>query len=317
MSERAPARHRADLPPSTPLTGITSSISAVVGDRAATIGRGGVVVAVSSGLVTGMGLPAAAATTAETPQTASVPLLGGAAAAAAVDVLASAPVTAPTRARISFEHSAFTAVAKGSAGTTPASVTREVTTISRSLARAAYRAAAPAPRVAQSVANPVAKPAVSARRAGTGTGNGTQTGSGSGSSSASSSTTTTKPVPPVVAPVDDQVTDVVAIAMRYLGIAYRYGGTTPRGFDCSGFTQYVFRQVGVTLPRTADQQLRAATRISRSQAKVGDLVFFLSGGSAYHMGIYLGNGKMIDSPRRGGVIAVRSLFSSNVVFARV
>ena len=94
--------------------------------------------------------------------------------------------------------------------------------------------------------------------------------------------------------------------MRYLGIAYRYGGTTPRGFDCSGFTQYVFRQVGVTLPRTADQQLRATTRISRSQARAGDLVFFLSGGSAYHLGIYLGNGKMIDSPRRGSVVTVRS-----------
>jgi cell wall-associated NlpC family hydrolase len=321
LSERAPARHRADLPPSTPLTGITSSISAVVGDRAATIGRGGVVVAVSSGLVTGMGLPAAAATTAaaDTPQTASVPLLRGAAAPAAVDVLASAPVTAPTKARISFEHSAFTAVAKGSAGAaTAASVTREVTTISRSLARAAYRAATPGPTVTTSAA---AKPATSARRAGAGTGSGTETGSGNGSGNASGNGSgagdTTKPVPPVAPPVDDQVTDVVAIALRYLGIAYRYGGTTPRGFDCSGFTQYVFRQVGVTLPRTADQQLRAASRISRSQARAGDLVFFLSGGYAYHMGIYLGDGKMVDSPRRGSVIAVRSVYSSNVAFARV
>jgi hypothetical protein len=92
LSERAPARHRADLPPSTPLTGITTSIGAVVGDRAATIGRGGIVVAVSSGLVAGMGLPAAAATTAagDTAQTASIPLVGAAGSAlpAAVDVLA-------------------------------------------------------------------------------------------------------------------------------------------------------------------------------------------------------------------------------------
>jgi cell wall-associated NlpC family hydrolase len=309
LTERAPARHRADLPPSTPLTGITTSISAVVGDRAATIGRGGVVVAVSSGLVTGIGMPAAAATTAasDMTQTASVPLVGAAAGSAArVDLLASAPVTAPTRARISFEHSAFTAAAKGSASTsTPASATREVATISRSLARAAYRATAPAAAAAKTAtavaAKPAAKPAAPARRTSTGTGTGG----------------TTQPAPPVAPPVDDQTTtDVVGIAMRYLGIAYRYGGTTPRGFDCSGFTQYVFRQVGVSLPRTADQQLRAATRISRSTARAGDLVFFLSGGYAYHVGIYLGNGKMVDSPRRGSSVTVRSVYSSNVAFAR-
>ena len=326
MSERALARHRADLPPSTPLTGITTSISAVVGDRAATIGRGGIVVAVSSGLVTGMGLPAAAATTVvdDTAQTASVPLLAAAPASgvpATADVLASAPVTAPTKARISFEHSAFTAVAKGSAAAaTPVNATREVATISRSLARAAYRAATPV----KGGVNP-ATSATSARRSSagtggagqTGTGNGTPDGSGDGSGDgvAVGSGGTTKPAPPVAPPVDDQ-TDVVGIALRYLGIAYRYGGTTPRGFDCSGFTQYVFRQVGVTLPRTADQQLRTVSRISRSQARAGDLVFFLSGGYAYHVGIYLGNGKMVDSPRRGSVVTVRSIYSANVTFGR-
>ena len=324
MSERASARHRADLPPSTPLTGIATSISAVVVDHAATIGRGGVVVAVSSGLVTGMGLPAAAATNVvgDTAQTASVPLLAEPVASgvpATADVLASAPVTAPTKARISFEHSAFTAVAKGSAAVaTPVSATREVATISRSLARAAYRAAKPVnPAVKSAV-----KSATSGRRSsagtggatGTGTGNGPPSGGGDGAGAGTGGTT--KPVPPVAPPVDDRA-DVVPIALRYLGIAYRYGGTTPRGFDCSGFTQYVFRQIGVTLPRTADQQLRAASRISRSQARAGDLVFFLNGGYAHHVGIYLGNGKMVDSPRRGSVIAVRSVYSSNVAFARV
>jgi cell wall-associated NlpC family hydrolase len=319
LSERAPARHRADLPPSTPLTGITTSLTAVVGDRAATIGRGGIVVAVSSGLVAGMGLPAAAATTAagDTAQTASIPLVGAPGTAAVADVLASAPVTAPTRARISFEHSAFTAVAKGGAVATPASVTREVATISRSLARAAYEAATPAAaaKPATTAAKPAtpAKPAVPSRRSSTPASTGTGNGPGDGDATGG----TIKPVPPVAPPADDNVTDVVAIAMRYLGIAYRYGGTTPRGFDCSGFTQYVFRQVGVTLPRTADQQLRAASRISRSQARAGDLVFFLSGGYAYHVGIYLGNGKMVDSPRRGSVITVRSVYSSNVAYARL
>jgi cell wall-associated NlpC family hydrolase len=109
---------------------------------------------------------------------------------------------------------------------------------------------------------------------------------------------------------------VLAEAKRHTGALYKFGAAGPYRFDCSGFTQYVFRQVGVTLPRTADQQLRAATRISRSQARAGDLVFFLSGGYAYHVGIYLGNGKMVDSPRRGSSVTVRSIYSSNVAFAR-
>ena len=327
MTERAPARHRADLPPSTPLTGITSSITAVVGDHAATLGRGGVVVAVSSGLVAGMALPAAAATTVDTAHTASVPVLGGTASSAVVvDLLGSAPVTAPTKARISFEHSAFTAAAKGSvAASTPASATREVATISRSLARAAYRAATPARAATTTAAAPAPRIPTQARRTSADTEHGTGSGPGTGGGGSTGSETgtggtgtgdTTKPAPPAAPPVDDKATDVVAVALRYLGIAYRYGGTTPRGFDCSGFTQYVFRQAGIALPRTADQQLRAATRISRSAAHAGDLVFFLSGGYAYHVGIYLGNGKMVDSPRPGSTITVRSVYSSNVAFAR-
>jgi cell wall-associated NlpC family hydrolase len=321
LSERAPARHRADLPPSTPLTGITSSISSVVGDRAATIGRGGVVVAVSSGLVTGLGLPAAAATTVvgDTGQTASVPLLAGPAASgvpATADVLASAPVTAPTKARISFDHSAFTAVAKGGvAAGTPLSATRDVARISRSLARAAYRAAKPA--------NPAVPSATSPRRSSTGTGGVGRTGTGNGTPSGSQDGTgdgvgvgsggTTKPVPP--APVDDQ-TGVVAIALRYLGIAYRYGGTTPRGFDCSGFTQYVFAQLGVSLARSADGQYQSVTRIARSQAVPGDLVFYLGGGGAYHVGIYLGGNRMIAAPHTGAVVRVQDIYSANIAFGR-
>ncbi|HYY12736.1 MAG TPA: NlpC/P60 family protein [Kineosporiaceae bacterium] len=292
--------------PSTPLTGITSTISAVVGDHAATLGRGGVVVAVSSGLVTGVGLPASAAVhSSDAVRTTAVPLLP-----ASADALASAPLTAPAKARLTFEHSAFTTVAKAatSGSTTSASVgataTREVASISRSLARAAYRAA-----------HPGAAAASTTRTSAT-------TGSGAGSGSTASSDvdgddedgqTATPPAPPS----DGTTASVVAIAMRYLGIAYRYGGTSPRGFDCSGFTQYVFGQVGQSLPRTADQQLRATTRISRSEARAGDLVFFLGGGYAYHVGIYLGNGKMIDSPRTGQAVSVRSVYSANVVFTRV
>src|SRR3954471_1329219 len=106
------------------------------------------IVAVSSGLVAGVGVPAGAVTRAATggaPQTASVPLLTETASttalAAGADVLASAPVSAPAHAKVTFEHSAFTAQPKrGSTTAGPAEQTREVTTISRSLARTAYLA---------------------------------------------------------------------------------------------------------------------------------------------------------------------------------
>ena len=105
---------------------------------------------------------------------------------------------------------------------------------------------------------------------------------------------------------------VLGIAAQYEGIMYVYGGTTPAGFDCSGFTSYVFRQVGISLPRTAEQQRQAVTTVSNPQP--GDLVFF--GSPAYHVGIYAGNGMMWDSPRSGKAVALRSIWSSNVTYGR-
>lgn len=105
---------------------------------------------------------------------------------------------------------------------------------------------------------------------------------------------------------------VLGIAAQYEGIMYQYGGTTPAGFDCSGFTAYVFRQVGISLPRTAEQQRQAVTPVSNPQP--GDLVFF--GSPAYHVGIYAGNGMMWDSPRSGKAVALRSIWSSSVTYGR-
>ena len=98
---------------------------------------------------------------------------------------------------------------------------------------------------------------------------------------------------------------VLGIAAGFAGTPYVYGGTTPSGFDCSGFTQYVFGQIGINLPRTAEQQRQFATPVSVPQP--GDLVFF--GAPAYHLGIYAGNGMMWDSPHTGSSVGLRSVYS--------
>jgi len=99
---------------------------------------------------------------------------------------------------------------------------------------------------------------------------------------------------------------VLAIAASLKGIYYVYGGTTLAGFDCSGYTQYVFNRVGITLPRTAEEQRQFATPVSTPLP--GDLVFF--GVPAHHVGIYAGNGMMWDSPQTGAAIALRSIYAS-------
>lgn len=97
------------------------------------------------------------------------------------------------------------------------------------------------------------------------------------------------------------------------GIRYVWGGTTTAGFDCSGFTRYVYRKAGVNLPRTAAQQQRAVRRVSTPSP--GDLVFF--GRPAHHVGIYAGKGKMYDAPRRGKSTGLHKIWSATVTYGRV
>ncbi|MEN6392158.1 MAG: LysM peptidoglycan-binding domain-containing protein [Syntrophomonas sp.] len=97
---------------------------------------------------------------------------------------------------------------------------------------------------------------------------------------------------------------VLSKAAQYLHTPYVWGGTSPRGFDCSGFVQYVYRQCGYSLPRVASDQAAAGRKVNRSDLKPGDLVYFSGGGEINHIGIYVGNGKFIhsSSPSSGGVI---------------
>jgi cell wall-associated NlpC family hydrolase len=95
---------------------------------------------------------------------------------------------------------------------------------------------------------------------------------------------------------------ILGIAASLAGIYYEYGGTTTSGFDCSGYTQYVFARVGISLPRTAEEQRRATTPVTDPQP--GDLVFF--GAPARHVGIYAGDGMMWDSEQPGTAVALRT-----------
>jgi cell wall-associated NlpC family hydrolase len=126
-----------------------------------------------------------------------------------------------------------------------------------------------------------------------------------------SATSTPTQKAPVVAP-SSNAGGVLGIAASLAGIYYIYGGTTTAGFDCSGFTQYVFNKVGISLPRTAEQQRQATTPVTNPRP--GDLVFF--GTPAYHEGIYAGNGMMWDSPKTGSAIALRAIWSSAATYGR-
>lgn len=95
---------------------------------------------------------------------------------------------------------------------------------------------------------------------------------------------------------------IVTIAKKYLGVPYIYGGTTTRGFDCSGFTQYVYKEVGMTIKRTATEQYTQGTAVQLGNLQPGDLVFFSSNGSSIsHVGIYTGENSFISSTTSKGV----------------
>jgi cell wall-associated NlpC family hydrolase len=97
---------------------------------------------------------------------------------------------------------------------------------------------------------------------------------------------------------------VVAIAKKHVGAPYRWGGSSPSGFDCSGFVRYVYAQVGVELPHNAAQQYQLGTPVARDQLEPGDLVFF---DRLRHNGIYVGGGRFIHSRQTGKRVAIAGL----------
>ena len=108
-----------------------------------------------------------------------------------------------------------------------------------------------------------------------------------------------------------QRAEVLSFAAQFLGTPYVYGGSTPSGFDCSGFTSYVLKNPVDTIPRVAQSQFDATTHVTREELLPGDLVFFGSSASSIsHVGIYVGDDQFIHSPQTGDVIRYASLSGS-------
>lgn len=108
----------------------------------------------------------------------------------------------------------------------------------------------------------------------------------------------------VAAPASGSVASVIAFLKAQVGDAYVMGGTGPNSWDCSGLTQAAFAQAGVSLPRVSQDQSTAGTPVSLDNLQVGDLLYWGAAGSAYHVGVYIGNGQYLDAanPSKGVVI---------------
>lgn len=100
-----------------------------------------------------------------------------------------------------------------------------------------------------------------------------------------------------------KATAIINTAKQYMGVKYVWGGTTPSGFDCSGYTQYVFAKHGISLPRVSRDQYNVGTSVSYANLKAGDLVFFSLDGDKVidHVGIFIGNGQFINASSSKGV----------------
>jgi len=118
-----------------------------------------------------------------------------------------------------------------------------------------------------------------------------------------------QPLTPPVASLGDGFT-IAGAAMRLQGLPYHLGGTDPRGFDCSGFVQYVFGLYGIALPRVVRDQFRVGRKVSLDDVVPGDLVFFVTqGDEVSHVGIVIGGDRFVHAPNSRGVVRIDSLVS--------
>lgn len=107
---------------------------------------------------------------------------------------------------------------------------------------------------------------------------------------------------------------IVTDGLQYVGVPYVYGGSTPSGFDCSGFVLFLYSHVGISLAHDARVQGNTGKTISQADARPGDLVIFYGGA---HDGIYMGNNMVLDAPKPGGTVGVREIWTDQVFFVRI
>lgn len=111
-----------------------------------------------------------------------------------------------------------------------------------------------------------------------------------------------------IPPRSDLGNAITTAAKQFLGVKYVWGGTTPKGFDCSGLIQYVFRKFGITTPRVSEDQFKHGQNVPLSQGRAGDLIFFRhADGDVGHVGIMLGNGQFLHAPHTGDVVKISNL----------
>jgi cell wall-associated NlpC family hydrolase len=101
--------------------------------------------------------------------------------------------------------------------------------------------------------------------------------------------------------------EVARTAHKYIGTPYKYGGRSPKGFDCSGLVWYVYKQYGVSLPDASHKQASAGVKVKRDELVPGDLIFFQTNGRIHHVGLYVGGNKMIHAPGQGKKVIKTSL----------
>lgn len=106
----------------------------------------------------------------------------------------------------------------------------------------------------------------------------------------------------------------VALAQR--GDAYKYGAEGPNAFDCSGLTMYSYKKSGRTIPRTSDQQKAGLRAIAKADKQRGDIIVFVKGGDAYHVGIYVGHNKIVHASKPGTPVKVDPIWTSSYVVRR-
>jgi murein DD-endopeptidase len=100
-----------------------------------------------------------------------------------------------------------------------------------------------------------------------------------------------------------------AVALQQIGVPYRYGGSTPKGFDCSGLIYYSYSRVGKNVPRTTGSLWSGIQPVAKNQVQVGDVLFFRIEGKMSHVGMYIGDNQFVHAPSSGKVVTVGSLRS--------